>query len=99
MPFPRLKKLNTNDCLWVYILRILSDKPTHAYLIRNEIQLRFGFRPGIMTAYNVLYLRHRKGFVHKSAEGRKKVYSITPKGRRELVKASKFYKTLAKTLS
>jgi len=98
MPFTRLKKLNTQDCLWIYILRILEDGDTHAYTIRKDIHSRYGFLPGVMTAYKVLYLLHRRGFVKKKIEGRKKIYSITPKGREELKKAKKFYNILAKSL-
>ena len=98
MPFSRLKELNTKECLWIYILRILKDRPTHAYTLRVEVQSRFGFTPGIMTSYKVLYLLHKKGFVSKSMEGRKKIYSTTTKGRKELKKAAEFYQGLGKTL-
>jgi len=99
MPLTRLKEMNTRECLWIYILKILSEKSTHAYTVRREIEKRFGFRPGTMTAYKVLYLLHRKGFVRKSSQGRKKVYSITEKGRKELGKAVEFYKNISRTLS
>lgn len=98
MPFSRLKELNTKDCLWIYILKILSEKTTHAYTIRKEIDERFGFKPGIMTAYKVLYLLHKKGFVKKSVQGRKKIYTITDKGKKELKKARDFYKNIVKVL-
>lgn len=98
LPFERLKELNTKDCLWIYILKILQNKDSHAYTIRQEIQERFGFRPGIMTAYKVLYLLHKDGFVTQSPTGRKKIYSITPKGQKELKKAVGFYEQLGKTL-
>ena len=99
MPLARLKELNTTDCLWTYILKILTERPTHAYTIRAEIHKRYGFRPGIMTAYKVLYLLNRKGFVRKAEDGRKKIYTVTPKGRDELKKAVAFYKKLGKSLS
>ncbi len=101
MPSPalsRLVELNTKECLWAYILRILKDKPMHAYLIRSEIEKRFGFKPGTMTAYKVLYLLSRAGLVKKSQEGRKRVYKITPKGRQELAEAVKFYMKRASLL-
>jgi DNA-binding PadR family transcriptional regulator len=98
MPMRRLKELNTRDCLWVYILRILLDGQTHAYTIRKEIEKRFGFKPGTMTAYKVLYLLNRSGFVTKTEIGRKRIYEITPDGRKELGKAVGFYSDLAKNL-
>ena len=94
----RLEVLNTKDCLWIYILRILLDRDVHAYMLRNEIQERFGFKPGTVTAYRVLYHLTGRGFVRKKTEGRRKVYSITSKGKEELGSALKFYKDQIKAL-
>ncbi len=94
----RLNDLNTKDCLWMYILRILQDKPTHAYMLRNEIERRFGFRPGTVTAYRVLYHLTGRGLVVKKAEGRRKVYSVTGDGKDELRKAVEFYRRRAEML-
>ncbi len=97
-PLARLQQLNTTECLWLYVLKILKSGPTHAYTIRETIAKQYGFRPGTMTAYKVLYLLERDGFVRKSVQGRKKVYSITEKGSSELAGAAKFYRELAKRL-
>ena len=94
----RLSDLNTHDCLWMYILRMLSERPTHAYSLRKDIEDRFGFRPGTVTAYRVLYHLSGKGFVEKHTEGRKKIYSITEKGRLELERALQFYRKQIKML-
>ena len=99
MPLKRLKHLNTRECLWIYVLRILADGQTHAYALRAEIDKRFGFRPGTMTAYKVLYLLGKEGFVRKKDEGRKKVYYITENGEKALKEAASFYKKLARKLS
>jgi len=98
MPLKRLIELNTKDCLWVYILRTLEDGPTHGYAIRKEIEKRFGFRPGTVTAYKVLYLLSKSGFVKKAASGRQKVYAITPSGKKALKGAEDFYKSRVKAL-
>ncbi len=92
MPLKRLKELNTKECLWVYILRLLEEKPLHAYAVREEIKERFGFMPGTVTAYKVLYLLNKGGLVDKRKSGRQKVYSITPNGRRALEGAIDFYR-------
>jgi DNA-binding PadR family transcriptional regulator len=97
-PLSRLKELNTKENLWIYVLNILRDGPTHAYTIREEIRKRYGFRPGTMTAYKVLYGLKVRDLVAKKLEGRKKVYSITAKGKRELDKARKFYQDTAQLL-
>ena len=98
MPLERLKKLNTRDCLWIYILKLLSEKGMHGYIIRNEIQKRFGFRPGTVTAYKVLYLLTKKGLVKKEEQGGKQVYSITPEGKVTLNRGIDFYQDLIKKL-
>ena len=94
----RLAELNTKDCLWIYILSILSEKPVHAYSIRSMIESGFGFRPGNVTAYRVLYYLTSQNYVEKKTEGRRKVYSITEKGQKELQKALNFYKKQVKIL-
>ncbi|MBU0898896.1 MAG: PadR family transcriptional regulator [Nanoarchaeota archaeon] len=99
MPLKRLKLLNTRECLWIYILRILKEGSSHAYTLRKEIEKRFKFKPGTMTAYKVLYLLTASGFVTKKDEGRKKIYHITEKGEKALKEAADFYKNLVKRLS
>ena len=94
----RLEKLNTKDCLWTYILSILKGKPMHAYLIRKEIEIVFGFRPGTVTAYKVLYDLRKAGMVNKTMDGRRVVYSINPRGREDLKKAIDFYRERIKLL-
>ena len=98
MPLQRLKELNTKDCLWVYILRILKDGPVHGYAIRKEIEQRFDFKPGTVTAYKVLYLLSKSGYVKKTVSGRQKVYALTPAGRKALKEATDFYKTRVRAL-
>jgi DNA-binding PadR family transcriptional regulator len=98
MPLSRLAQLNTKECLWVYILRILQDGPRHAYVIRKEIKQRFGFEPGTVTAYKVLYLLSKSGYVKKTISGRQKVYALTPAGRKALREAIGFYKSRVKAL-
>ena len=94
----RLQKLNTTECLWVYILRILSGGPNHAYVLRRQIEKEFGFRSGTVTAYKVLYDLQRMGLVTKRKSGMKRIYDITPKGRADLRKAAAFYRELAEKL-
>lgn len=98
MPFKKLEINNTYDCLWPYILRIVKEKPMHAYVLRGEIERRFGFRPGNVTAYRVLYSLKKKGYVEKRKEGMKQIYSITPKGKKLLKDAARFYRERAKML-
>ncbi|RLI97741.1 MAG: PadR family transcriptional regulator [Candidatus Aenigmatarchaeota archaeon] len=94
----RLEKLNTTECLWVYVLKILSDGPSHAYVLRERIENEYGFKPGTVTAYKVLYDLQSLGLVTKKREGMKRIYEITDKGRKDLEKAIAFYEKLAQML-
>jgi len=97
-PLKRLADLNTKECLWIYILRILKDGPVHAYILREEVNKRYGFMPGNVTAYRVLYSLKADGLVSKKSDGRKEVYTITPKGNEILKKGIHFYENLSKLL-
>ena len=51
----RLKRSLTTETLWFWILKLLSRNPRHAYILRKEIENEFGFVPGNVTCYKVLY--------------------------------------------
>lgn len=97
-PIKKLRANTTTDCLWPYILSILSKNPTHAYTLRSQIARRFGFTPGTVTSYRVIYSLKKEGLVSSSTDGRKTVYSITPQGRSALRKAKESYRQLAQKL-
>ena len=92
MPLKRLKRLNTKDSLWLYVIHVLKDKPMHAYVLKKEMEEKFDFRSGNVTVYKVLYLLARGGYVEKKKEGRRVVYSVTGKGVKALKDAKEFYK-------
>jgi len=96
--FEKLQKNNTVNCLYPYILRILSERPAHAYILRKEIEKRFGFRPGNVTAYRVLYSLKKEGLVEKTQKGRTKVYRLTSEGEKELQNVLEFYKETIRLL-
>lgn len=98
-PLEKLARNNTLDCLWPYLLRILSDRPAHAYVLREEVSRRYGFRPGTVTAYRVLYSLRKEGMVEETEKGRKRVYRITRKGRHALRQCAEFYRERARMLS
>ena len=96
--FERLKLNNTIECLYPYILKIISDKPTHAYTLRKEIKNRFGFIVGPVTAYKILYLLKKEGLVEKTEKDRIKIYRVTGKGKKELERVLEFYRNQLKVL-
>jgi len=96
--FNKLRKNNTTDCLYPYILKILSETPTHAYVLRKKIEKRFGFMPGNVTCYRVLYMLKKQGLVEKTKKDRIKIYRITRKGKKELHKVLDFYRKQVRIL-
>ncbi len=90
-PFERLKKSNTKENLWIYILTVLVIKPHHAWDLPTIIEKEFGFRPGKITPYRVLYRLEEQGFVQSAADERRRVYKITEAGKKELEKVKDFY--------
>ena len=79
-------------------MSLATKKPIYAYYLQKEIEEKFGFRPGKITSYRVLYRLEKDGFVKSKMEERRRVYKITEKGKKELEKAKSFYKTILKWL-
>lgn len=94
----RIKKSLTTETLWPWILALLSRKPRHAYVLRNEIKKEFGFLPGTVTCYKVLYILKNRKYVIVKKDGRKKVYYLTEKGKQELLKAKMLLNQLSREL-
>jgi DNA-binding PadR family transcriptional regulator len=93
-PFERLKKSNTKENLWIYILTVLVVGPHHAWDLPNIIEKEFGFRPGKITPYRVLYRLEEQGFVQSEADAKRRVYKITEAGKKELEKVKDFYNSI-----
>ena len=98
LPFERLQKSNTIENLWIYILLLLKKKSLYGWEIPAAIEREFGFKPGKITPYRVLYRLEGNGFVKSKMEGRRRIYQITEKGKTELNKAKNFYKKLLNKL-
>ncbi|MGB9598613.1 MAG: PadR family transcriptional regulator [Minisyncoccales bacterium] len=97
-PIERLKKLNTIENLWLYILLILKDSPHYGWEMPRLIEERFAFKPGKITPYRVLYQLAFQGLVEGKIKERKKIYHLTNKGREELKKARIFYQGLLRRM-
>ena len=94
MPLNRLKAKTTTECLCLYILSLMKNKPVYAYEIREKIEQKYGFTIGNVTAYMVLYKLERDGYVKtewKAVGNRqRKYYTITAEGEK-LVEGGKGY--------
>ncbi|MHA1835857.1 MAG: PadR family transcriptional regulator [Candidatus Odinarchaeia archaeon] len=96
----RLKNKLTKENLWLYILRLLQEKPRYGYEIKAEIKNRFKFSPAIVTGYVILYKMKREGLVSErwgeknNNRPDRKYYVITEKGLTALKKAKELIKAL-----
>jgi DNA-binding PadR family transcriptional regulator len=85
----RLRRKLGIELLWIYILSMLKKKPSHAYVLRAQVEEKFGFLQGNVSVYVVLYKLEKHGFVSVKHEGNKSVYSLTSEGRALLKEAKK----------
>ncbi len=68
------------------ILRLLAEKPRHGYEIIKALEEKMGgwYSPSAGTVYPTLQLLEDQGYVRVAEEEGKKVYRITPEGKRFL---------------
>lgn len=93
-PFERLRKSNTKENLWIYVLSVLKEGPNYGWDLPGIIEKEFGFRPGNITPYRVLYRLEEQGFVKSELKERRRIYKITHQGEKELQKIKDFYKSI-----
>ena len=94
-PLNRLESSLTKSNLWLYVLSVLKRKDVYAYVMRDRIKEEFGWRPGLIISYMVLYKLENEGLISSKFKGRRKYYSISGKGRGALKNGKKFLKDLA----
>lgn len=68
MAYERLWEKITRENLWLYVMRLLMDRPMYAYEIREKIAEEFGFEPATITVYVVLYGMEREGLLVSTKE-------------------------------
>jgi len=91
LPIERLKKSNSIDNLWFYILSLLKKGEIYGWEIPSLVKKKFNFKPGKITPYRVLYRLEKDGFVRSKMKERRRVYQIRKKGEEELRLAKEFY--------
>ncbi|MEN3037414.1 MAG: PadR family transcriptional regulator [Candidatus Methanosuratincola petrocarbonis] len=105
MAYERLAEKITRENLWLYVMRLLMDRPMYAYEIRERISEEFGFEPATITVYIVLYGMEREGLLASSREsaGGKKVarryYRPTEKGMETFRRGLELLRETARRLS
>jgi len=96
MAYERLVKKLTIENLWMYVLSSLKSGPKYGYEIRKFIIDTYGFTPGRVTAYVVLYKLMKEECIILKEEKKdshgppRKYYEITGKVSIVLKKGEKF---------
>jgi len=105
LAYDRLRKKLTKENLWLYILRMLTERPMYAYEINKNLEDRFGFSTATITVYVVLYKMLFEGLIRakrgRPIKGRpnRKYYEITEKGIKSLEMGIDFLEKTIKKLS
>jgi DNA-binding PadR family transcriptional regulator len=94
----RLVSKLTKEMLWMYILRLLQERPHYGYEIKQLIRERFGFSPATVSGYAIIYRLINDGLIEEQRpdDSPRKYYAITTKGSLAMSDAKAF---LAKTLN
>ena len=100
----RLVKKITKENLWIYILRLLQDKPHYGYEIRKNIKERFGFSPATVSGYVILYKMKNDHLIEEvkvedeeakeSGKPNRTYYAITELGKQSMRNAKEYLQTL-----
>ena len=84
--------------LWILILRTLKERPTYGYELRGIIADTLSL-PHQTTLYSSLLMLRGMGLLRSEKRGRCKVYYVTPKGEKVLIRASEHLLGLMKKIA
>ena len=105
LAYKRLVAKLTKENLWLYILKMLTERPMYAYEISKEIKLRFGFSAATVTVYVILYQMRREGLIQiieervSSGKPARKYYEVTDDGKAGFIKGKIFLEDTIHVLS
>ncbi len=103
-PMERLRNKITKEVLWLYILRLLKERPMYAYELKERIKEAFEFEPATVSSYVVLYKLEKEGYVtaewQESQTGKpsRKYYKLTPEGENLLQSGIEFLEEMVSKL-
>ena len=88
----RLVNKLTKEMLWMYILRLLQERPHYGYEIKQLITERFGFSPATVSGYAIIYRLTKDGLIEEQRkdDSPRKYYAITDKGSKAMSEAKAF---------
>ena len=101
--YRRLIRKLTVENLWLYVLSLLKKEPLYGYEVSRKIEENFGFKPGRVTCYIVLYKLQSEGLItskklREDSETQRKYYVLTRKGEKALEDAKEFLRRLSERL-
>ncbi|MBI5158795.1 PadR family transcriptional regulator [Candidatus Micrarchaeota archaeon] len=97
-PVRRLERTLTQGNLWLYVLSLLKKNNEYAYTMQDKIEKKFGWKPGLILNYVVLYRLENERLITSKFEGRRKYYALTGKGRKTLKEGKKLIAQTGKKL-
>ncbi|WP_243668274.1 PadR family transcriptional regulator [Vulcanisaeta sp. JCM 16161] len=71
----RLMTKLTKENLWIYVVKLLMERPMYGYEIAKEIRERFNINITNVGVYVVLYKMERDGLVETFVSNGSKMYS------------------------
>ncbi len=96
MAYERLVRKLTLEVLWLYIVRLLMERPMYGYEVAKAFKEKYGFAPAKITVYTVLYRMEREGLLESEYKGGlpgslwRRYYRLTRKGIEAFNKAREF---------
>ncbi len=97
-PLQRLRQSLQVGNLWLSVLSLASRRKIYAYNLPESIDRAFHFSPSRLLVYLVLYRLEAEGLLHSAEDGRRRYYSLTPKGRQALADGKRLLKQRAAEL-
>lgn len=98
MAYERLVRKLTKENLWIYILKMLLERPDYPLGLKRRFKEKFGFEPAGITFYTVLYRLRSEGLVSSKSEQGKTTYSCTKKGEEALAMAVDYLESISQKL-
>ncbi|WP_243666438.1 PadR family transcriptional regulator [Vulcanisaeta sp. JCM 16159] len=75
----RLMAKLTKENLWIYVVKLLMERPMYGYEIAREVRERFNINITNVGVYVVLYKMERDGLVETFMSDGSKMYRLSRK--------------------
>ena len=94
----RLMTKLTKENLWIYVVKLLMERPMYGYEIAKEIRERFNIDITNVGVYVVLYKMERDGLVETFMSDGSKMYRLKPETVRLWLMARDFISLILKQI-